>query len=96
MTAAFHVLSYALACLLHGENISKLTLCFATRGFGAPAVRDQLIRFAVKVEAQFGSYIGPRIGTAQAVIAPPHRDLLHKASRAGGLVAQSTLATASA
>jgi hypothetical protein len=48
------------------------------------------------VEAQFISYIRPRIGTGHSVIASPHWDLLHMVSLAGGSVAQSTLATASA
>ncbi|HZZ40589.1 MAG TPA: hypothetical protein VFE06_15750 [Acidobacteriaceae bacterium] len=52
------MLSYALACPLHGKDVSKLALGFATRGFSAPALREQLRRLAVEVEAQFGAHIG--------------------------------------
>ena len=90
-SASFHVLSYALACMLHSEHVAELALGFVAGGFGMPAVSDQVFRLAFDVKAQFGLYVGLWVRTENAIVPAPDGDLLHEVSGVGGWVAPENL-----
>jgi hypothetical protein len=69
--ASVHVLSYALANALDGENISKLTFGLFAGIFATPAFGDKVVNLGFKVKVQLIFHVCRRIGTRQAVVSPP-------------------------
>ena len=65
------MLSYALAHVLDGENISKLSFCFFAGVLRAPASGDKIVNLGFEVKTQLVFHVCRRIGTREAVVSTP-------------------------